>query len=68
MKAPPDLPVPGEAGDVEAGDRVEHARWGVGEVRSVDSLSDGDRVLTIFFPSLGLKKVIARYAPLRKIK
>ncbi|HHU30752.1 MAG: DNA helicase PcrA [Bacillota bacterium] len=68
VEAPPDLPVPGEAGDVETGDRVEHARWGVGEVRSVDSLSDGDRVLTIFFPSLGLKKVIARYAPLRKIK
>ncbi|NLZ39265.1 MAG: DNA helicase PcrA [Firmicutes bacterium] len=61
-------PTPGEAESLAAGDKVEHAKWGVGEVRSVDTLSDGDIVLTIYFPALGIKKVIARYAPLRKIK
>ena len=59
---------PGEAGELTVGDKVEHSKWGRGEVRSVDALSDGDIVLTIFFPSLGLKKVIARYAPLRKVE
>jgi DNA helicase-2/ATP-dependent DNA helicase PcrA len=58
---------PGEAGTLVVGDRVEHGKWGMGDVRSVDTLSDGDTVLTIFFQSIGLKKVIARYAPLRKV-
>jgi len=49
------------------GDAVEHGKWGAGEVRAVEPLSDGDTVLTIFFPALGVKKVIARYAPLRKV-
>ena len=61
-------PTPGEAEKLTAGDKVEHAKWGAGEVRGVDTLSDGDIVLTIYFPALGIKKVIARYAPLRKIK
>ncbi|MCR3922105.1 MAG: DNA helicase PcrA [Firmicutes bacterium] len=61
-------PAPGEAGNLVVGDRVEHGKWGIGDVKSVDTLSDGDIVLTIHFPSLGLKKVIARYAPLRKLK
>lgn len=61
-------PAPGEVGDLAVGDSVEHGKWGQGEVRSVDTLSDGDIVLTIHFPSIGLKKVIARYAPLRKVK
>ena len=58
---------PGQAGDLVVGDRVEHGKWGEGEVMSVDTLSDGDTVLTILFTNLGLKKVIARYAPLRKV-
>ncbi len=56
-----------EAAALRAGDRVEHAKWGVGEVQAVDTLSDGDTVLTINFPAIGPKKVIARYAPLRKL-
>lgn len=58
---------PGRAVGLLAGDTVEHGKWGIGEVRAVDQLSDGDTVLTIYFPALGLKKVIARYAPLRKV-
>lgn len=50
-----------------AGDTVEHGKWGRGTVISVDVLSDGDIVLTISFPAVGVKKVMARYAPLRKI-
>ena len=61
-------PQPGEAGELLVGDQVEHAKWGIGEVKGVDTLSDGDCVLTILFPALGMKKVIARYAPLRKVK
>jgi DNA helicase-2/ATP-dependent DNA helicase PcrA len=59
---------PGQAGDLVKGDQVEHGKWGIGNVQSVDILSDGDTVLTIHFPTLGLKKVIARYAPIRKVK
>jgi DNA helicase-2/ATP-dependent DNA helicase PcrA len=67
--AVPAAPVPpGQAGELVPGDRVEHGKWGLGDVQAVDTLSDGDTVLTIHFPSLGLKKVIARYAPLRKVK
>ncbi|MBT9172199.1 MAG: ATP-dependent DNA helicase PcrA [Syntrophomonadaceae bacterium] len=57
----------GQAADLLVGDAVEHSKWGAGEVRAVERLSDGDTALTIFFPSLGFKKVIARYAPLRKV-
>lgn len=65
----PVMPViPGQAGNLAAGDRVEHSKWGIGVVQSVDSLRDGDTVLTIYFSALGLKKVIARYAPLRKVE
>ncbi len=61
--------IPAGAGEtMVVGDHVEHGKWGVGDVRAVDVLSDGDTVLTIHFPDLGLKKVIARYAPLRKLK
>ncbi|MDW7651634.1 MAG: DNA helicase PcrA [Bacillota bacterium] len=67
-QAPAVPAAPGEAGDLAVGDQVEHGKWGIGEVRAKDTLSDGDTVLTIFFQSLGLKKVIARYAPLRKVK
>ena len=65
---PPDRLPQEEAAALAAGDMVEHGKWGIGEIKSVDKLSDGDVVLTIFFPALGLKKVIARYAPLRIIK
>ncbi|MBS4006805.1 MAG: DNA helicase PcrA [Clostridium sp.] len=65
----PAVPViPGQAGNLVAGDRVEHGKWGVGVVQAVDCLSDGDTALTIHFPALGLKKLIARYAPLRKVE
>jgi DNA helicase-2/ATP-dependent DNA helicase PcrA len=58
---------PGQAENLRAGDRVEHAKWGIGVVQATDTLSDGDTVLTISFPSIGFKKVIARYAPLRRL-
>jgi|LSQX01.2.fsa_nt_gb DNA helicase-2/ATP-dependent DNA helicase PcrA len=69
LKTPPPGKLPQEeVAALAAGDMVEHGKWGIGEIKSVDTLSDGDRVLTIFFPALGLKKVIARYAPLRIVK
>lgn len=68
VAAPAAAVLPGQAGELAAGDRVEHGKWGIGEIQAVDILSDGDTVLTIDFPAIGLKKVIARYAPLRKVK
>lgn len=62
------VPVPGEVQGLKTGDAVEHAKWGTGKVCAVDILSDGDVVLTVQFASLGIKKVIARYAPLRKLE
>jgi hypothetical protein len=53
---------------LKTGDKVEHSKWGEGEVHAVDTISDGDTVLTIYFSNLGFKKVIERYAPLRKLQ
>ncbi len=68
VAAPPGPQMPAGVKNLIIGDRVEHSKWGEGEVRAVDSLSDGDTALTIYFPQLGLKKVIERYAPLRKLQ
>lgn len=56
----------GPGGPVRAGDRVEHARWGIGTVVSVGGKED-DPELVVAFPAAGIKRLIARYAPLRRV-
>jgi DNA helicase-2/ATP-dependent DNA helicase PcrA len=46
---------------------VRHAKFGVGTVVSV-SESAGDRIVTIAFPNLGIKKLLESYASLELVK
>lgn len=49
------------------GDKVAHNKWGTGTVVSVRGGED-DRELTIAFPApVGLKKLLARFAPITKV-
>jgi DNA helicase-2/ATP-dependent DNA helicase PcrA len=48
---------------VRAGMRVRHRQFGVGTVVEVEDYGDGPKV-TVRFPSVGTKKLVARYAGL----
>lgn len=48
-----------------AGDRIVHPKWGEGTVVSIHGEGE-DAELTLAFPGLGLKRVIARYAGLQR--
>ncbi|URN96150.1 MAG: DNA helicase PcrA [Candidatus Pristimantibacillus lignocellulolyticus] len=50
-----------------AGDRVAHGKWGEGTVVSVKG-KDNDMELQIAFPApVGIKKLLASFAPIRKV-
>ncbi len=51
---------------IRKGDRVKHPRFGVGKVQSVDPVA-GDAILTIQFEAGGLKRMMARQAPIELI-
>ena len=51
------------AGDVRAGMRVRHAQFGVGSVIAVEEHNDDFKV-TVRFNSVGVKKLLAKYAKL----
>lgn len=53
--------------DYTIGDKVEHKKWGQGVVVSIRG-QGGEAELKIAFPSEGIKTLLARYAPLQKIK
>ncbi|MBU7008672.1 DNA helicase PcrA [Phosphitispora fastidiosa] len=53
-------------GSYRLGDKVEHAKWGQGVVVSVKGEND-DAEISVAFPGLGIKTLIAKYAPLRKV-
>ncbi len=44
---------------------VRHARFGVGEIRKIEGLGDGQKVI-VFFNSVGLKKLLTRFAGLER--
>lgn len=50
----------------ELGDKVFHQKWGEGVIVSTKG-QGSDIELTIAFPAQGIKKVLAKYAPLKKI-
>ena len=51
---------------IRRGDRVKHPRFGIGKVQTVDPVA-GDAILTIQFDAAGLKRMLARQAPLEMI-
>lgn len=48
------------------GDKVQHGKWGTGVVVGISG-EGADAELSVAFPNLGIKKLITRYAPLRKV-
>ncbi|OQO99590.1 DNA helicase PcrA [Geobacillus sp. 44C] len=57
----------GEAIPWKVGDKVEHKKWGIGTVVSVRGEGD-DKELDIAFPSpIGIKRLLAKFAPITKV-
>ena len=50
--------------DWRVGQTLYHSKWGLGHIKEIKDL-DGDQVLTVLFPREGVKKIMARYAPIR---
>ena len=51
----------------QAGDKAEHRKWGVGTVVKVDGAGE-DQELDVAFPNMGIKRLLAAFAPLKKIE
>jgi DNA helicase-2/ATP-dependent DNA helicase PcrA len=58
-------PAGGQLADYRPGDRVRHKKWGSGTVVSVQGEGEGAEI-KVAFPDLGIKTLLARYAPLQK--
>ena len=52
-------------GAFNIGDKVQHAKWGVGVIVALEGNAD-DCQLKIAFPEQGIKQLDARYAPIKK--
>jgi hypothetical protein len=55
-----------EWGDIGIGDQVKHAKWGTGTVLFTSGLGDQAKAI-IVFPEEGQKKVMLKYAGLKKV-
>ncbi|WP_073157292.1 DNA helicase PcrA [Seinonella peptonophila] len=51
--------------DWRSGDRVKHRAWGIGTIVAVNGEGEGTE-LDIAFPEIGVKKLLAQYAPIEK--
>ncbi len=49
------------------GDRLQHDRFGKGRVTGIEPWNDGE-MLSVDFERVGMKKIIAKLAPIRKIE
>ncbi|HWI55081.1 MAG TPA: 3'-5' exonuclease, partial [Desulfobacteria bacterium] len=58
---------PGGTTDFVLGDKVVHGKWGQGVIVSVKG-SGPDAQISVAFPGEGIKSLIAKYAPLKKIQ
>ncbi len=60
-----------ESGDVEdwrAGEKVLHHKWGQGLIVSVHGEGEDTELVVVFGEPVGMKRLMARFAPLRKMK
>jgi DNA helicase-2/ATP-dependent DNA helicase PcrA len=57
--------VPEESEGVAIGMRVRHGKFGVGTVRKIEGLGDGQKVI-VWFSSVGPKKLLVRFAGLER--
>ena len=62
------LPQGNQSTDYTGGDKVSHNKWGIGTVVSVKGSGD-DTELQIAFPApVGIKRLLARFAPVTKVE
>jgi len=54
------------AGEIVPGARVEHAIFGEGKVLALEGQGDQARAI-VFFPEVGQKKLVLKFARLRRI-
>ncbi len=59
--------VPEDITDLKAGDRIEHQRFGKGQVEQVEGMGE-HRKATIMFDEYGKKQLVLRFAKLRFLK
>ncbi|WP_040292612.1 DNA helicase PcrA [Acetonema longum] len=64
--APVSLPSGSRYSDWKAGDKAEHAKWGIGTVVAVKGSGDNMQV-QIAFPGAGIRNLLATQAPLTKV-
>lgn len=57
----------GEGLNVSAGDKVQHAKWGVGTVVSVKGTGNDVELQIAFTAPVGVKRLLAAFAPVTKI-
>lgn len=57
---------PKAGGTFALGDKVEHSKWGQGVIVAIKGKS-AEEEISVAFPDLGIKKLIAKYAPLKKV-
>lgn len=55
-----------EADDVKVGDQVRHSKWGTGTVLFKSGSEETTKVIVVF-PEEGQKKLMLRYAKLKKV-
>ena len=65
---PGELPRPNAVGSsgFKLGQKVAHSKFGVGVIVAVSGV-EGDQILRIAFPNLGIKELSEKYAPLKKL-
>ncbi|CAK8053609.1 DNA helicase PcrA [Eupransor demetentiae] len=51
----------------QAGDKVSHKKWGIGTVVSVSGKAD-DQEVKVAFPEVGIKQLLAAFAPITKVE
>ncbi|NPV29030.1 MAG: DNA helicase PcrA [Firmicutes bacterium] len=54
-------------GDLQVGDRVEHAKFGPGVVTETRVGPGGDLEIIVSFEQVGVKHLLVKYAPLRRV-
>ncbi|HIU63905.1 MAG TPA: DNA helicase PcrA [Candidatus Avacidaminococcus intestinavium] len=55
-----------KGGNLKTGDKVEHAKWGIGTVVSAKDSGDGQEV-KVAFEGSGIRSLLTKYAVLKKI-
>lgn len=57
-----------EAGGFKAGDKVSHGKWGIGTIVAVKGSGNGTELQIAFPAPVGVKRLLAGFAPITKVE